>query len=161
MTITTDVGAAVAVAGGAETLWWTGCRATIRAAREDTAGELAVLEIEAPAGLEIPLHVHHREDETFVILEGGATFTVGEATVEARPGDVLFGPRGVPHRYTVGPAGIRMLFVFTPGGFEGFVRETGEPALALGPPDAFRVPDTFDAACAAYGVELLAAPAGA
>lgn len=45
-----------------------------------------------------PLHVHPY-DETFVVLVGRARFTVGEVTLEASAGEVVFGPAGVPHRF--------------------------------------------------------------
>jgi hypothetical protein len=40
----------------------------------------------------------------------------------------LFGPRNIPHRFTVGPDGCRMLFIMVPGGMEDLVRATSEPA---------------------------------
>ena len=43
----------------------------------------------------------------------------------------MFGPRDVPHRYTVRSANARMLMVFSPAGFEGFIRETSEPSDSL------------------------------
>ena len=74
------------------------------------------------------LHVHYREDEGFWILEGEVTFEVGEATIEASAGDYVFGPRNVPHRFTVGANGCRMLFILVPGGIEDVIRATSEPA---------------------------------
>ena len=40
----------------------------------------------------------HPYAEVFILLEGQATFTVGEETVEARGGQVLVAPAGVAHR---------------------------------------------------------------
>ena len=80
-----------------------------------------------PPGAQAPLHVHHREDEGFYVLEGSVTLHVGDETIEARAGDFAFGPRDVPHRYDVGPDGCRMLFICTPGGFER-PRPRDEPA---------------------------------
>jgi hypothetical protein len=62
------------------------------------------------------------------VLEGDVTLEVGEVTIEAHAGDFAFGPRGIPHRYTVGPDGCRMLFILTPGGFEGLIRDMSTPA---------------------------------
>jgi len=110
------------------------------------------------AGLAGPLHVHHREDEGFWLLEGDATFEVGSTTIEAHAGDYVFGPRDIPHRYTVGSAGCRMLFIFTPGDFEEMLVATSEPAgsRTLPPPsqeesDLARIA----AIVRAYGNELL------
>lgn len=133
----------MAVASGeGEARWWMGSLAVIKATAADTGGATTIVEITEPPNAEAPLHVHHREDEGFWILEGSATFEVGDTTVGAGPGDYLFGPRGIPHRYTTGPDGCRMLFVFTPGGFEELLRATSEPAQELTvPPPSDEEPD--------------------
>jgi quercetin dioxygenase-like cupin family protein len=118
----------------------------------------AIVEITNPPGFAGPLHVHHREDEAFWILDGDVTFEVGDFTIEARVGDYVFGPRGIPHRYTVGDAGARMLFIFTPGGFEEFIRATSEPAVSRTvPTPSAEAPDLERIAAIArtYGSELL------
>ncbi len=51
----------------------------------------------APGGA-APLHRHSYE-ELFIVHAGRGTYTVGEATVEAGPGDVVLIPSGVPHRF--------------------------------------------------------------
>ena len=49
------------------------------------------------------LHVHPY-DETFIIVAGRARFFVGDTTLEAVAGEVVFGPAGVPHRFeNLGP----------------------------------------------------------
>lgn len=59
----------------------------------------ATEEIGAGAGLHI-----HPYDEVFIVREGRALFTVGERTVEAVAGDIVFGPAGIPHRFSnLGP----------------------------------------------------------
>lgn len=139
--------------GEGEAIWWLGALATIKVATP----EMTVLEVLDPPGAEAPLHVHHREDEGFWILEGRATFEVGGQRIDAGPGDFLFGPRDVPHRYEAGPEGCRMLFIFTPGGFEGFVRATGTPALERELPPSDVEPD-FEAVMAnleRFGAEIL------
>ncbi len=120
-----------------EARWWLGALAVIKATAAETGGRLTVVDVTDPPGVEAPLHVHHREDEAFWILDGNVTFEVGGETIEAGVGDFVFGPRGVPHRYKVGDAGSRMLFILTPGGFEDLVRATSDPALGrtLPPPD--------------------------
>jgi len=119
-----------------EARWWFGALAIIRATAADTGGLMTIVEMTEPPGTEAPLHVHHREDEAFWILEGTVTIQVGDTVVECGPGDYAFGPRDIPHRYTVGPDGCRMLFICTPGGFENLVREMSVPAQSrtLPPP---------------------------
>jgi mannose-6-phosphate isomerase-like protein (cupin superfamily) len=138
--------------------WWFGSLAVIKASVADTGGQMAIIEITEPPGAEASLHVHHREDEGFWILEGSATFEVGDTTIEAEAGDYLFGPRDIPHRYTVGPAGCRMLFIMTPGGFEDLVIAMSEPAASRTlPPPSDEEPDweRVAAIAKAHGAELL------
>jgi mannose-6-phosphate isomerase-like protein (cupin superfamily) len=44
------------------------------------------------------LHRHPYE-ETFIIQEGEARFTVGEETIEARAGEIVIAPAGTPHEF--------------------------------------------------------------
>jgi quercetin dioxygenase-like cupin family protein len=142
-----------------EARWWFSGLAVIKATAADTGGLLSIVEMTEPPGAEAPLHVHHREDESFWILEGSATFYVGDVTVEGKPGDFLFGPRDVPHRYTAGSEGCRMLFIMTPGGFENLVIGMSQPAKSRTlPPPSDEEPDWehVAAVAAANGCELLA-----
>jgi quercetin dioxygenase-like cupin family protein len=142
-----------------EARWWFGSLAVIKATAADTGGRMTIVEVTEPAGAEAPLHVHHKEDEGFWILEGDVTFEVGGATIEAHSGDYAFGPRDIPHRYTVGDAGCRMLFILTPGGFENLVIAMSEPAGSRTlPPPPEEEPDweRIAAIAEANQVELLA-----
>jgi quercetin dioxygenase-like cupin family protein len=123
-------------AGEGEARWWFGALAEFKATAADTGGQMTIVEVTEPPGSEAPLHVHHRDDEGFWILEGDVTLEVGDTTIEASAGDYAFGPRGIPHRYTVGDRGCRMLFILVPGGIEDVIRVTSEPALSrtLPPP---------------------------
>jgi quercetin dioxygenase-like cupin family protein len=111
-----------------EARWWFGSLAVIKARAADTGGQMTIVEVTEHPGVEAPLHVHYRDDEGFWILEGDVTFEVGGTTIEARAGDYVFGPRNIPHRFTVGDQGCRMLFILTPGGIEDVIRATSEPA---------------------------------
>ena len=75
-----------------------------------------------------PLHVHSVESESFYILEGMLTFTIGETTLQANPGDLVQGVPGVPHAFrneTSTPA--RMICTSIPGGrHAAFFRDIGE-----------------------------------
>jgi quercetin dioxygenase-like cupin family protein len=124
-----------------EAYWFFGNLAVIKTTADDTAGQLTIVEITAPPGLEVPLHVHRRDDEGFWILEGNVTFEVGGNVIEAHAGDYLFGPRDIPHRYTVGNDGCRMLFITVPGGLEDLIRDTSEPAPSRSLPPPPERPD--------------------
>ena len=43
---------------------------------------------------------YHPYDEIFLVLEGRATFTVGESTLEVEAGNVVIGPANVPHKFS-------------------------------------------------------------
>ncbi len=142
----------------ADARWWFGSLAIIKATATSTGGQFTIIDITEAPGAEAPLHVHHHEDEAFWILEGDVTFDVGGTILEARVGDCLFAPRGIPHRYSVGPSGCRMLFIFTPGGFEDLLRATSEPAGDLSvPPPPTEMPDMarISAIICQHGSELL------
>jgi quercetin dioxygenase-like cupin family protein len=151
---------ALAVANGTgEARWWFGSLAEIKATAADTGGLCTIVEVTCGPGYQAPLHVHHREDEGFWILDGNVTFEVGATTFEAATGDYAFGPRGISHRYTVGERGARLLFILTPGGLEDLIRATSVPAetrsvpIHEGPPPDM---DRVKAIVATYGCELLA-----
>jgi mannose-6-phosphate isomerase-like protein (cupin superfamily) len=152
--------------GEGEALWWMGGLATIKATKEQTGGRYTLVEILVP---EFPmeeslLHVHHFEDEGFYILEGEMTFYVGDQTIKARPGSFLFGPKDVPHAFSVDSGPARLLFVLSPAGMEGCIREMGEPARELSiPPPQEEPPDEAEmgrlmAIADRYGAEMLGPP---
>lgn len=140
-----------------EARWWLGSLATILATSKNTGGQFCLIDVQENEG-ETPLHVHHNEDETFIVLAGDIEFEVGGNVISAQPGAVLFGPRGVPHRYTVRRGPARMMFLLTPAGFEGLVRATSEPAPERRiPSEGEGLPDfeTFPATAQRFGCELL------
>ncbi|AXC48641.1 cupin domain-containing protein [Paracoccus suum] len=55
------------------------------------------------------LHVHPY-DETFVVIAGHARFHVGETTIDAAAGEVVFGPAAIPHRFeNLGPGRLQTI----------------------------------------------------
>lgn len=54
----------------------------------------------------------HQYDEIFLILEGQATFTVGESTLEVAAGNIVIGPAGVPHKFSnAGEGNLRIVTI--------------------------------------------------
>ena len=130
-----------------EARWWFGALAEIKATAADTGGQMTIVEVTEHPGAEAPLHVHRRDDEGFWVLEGDVTFEVGDTTIEASAGDFVFGPRDIPHRFTVGDQGCRMLFILVPGGIEDVIRATSEPAPSRTlppPPEAEPTPEEIE-----------------
>jgi quercetin dioxygenase-like cupin family protein len=58
---------------------------------------VSIIVVDAPPGSGPRLHRHPYE-ETFIVQEGQARFTVGEEEIEARAGQILVVPAGTPHR---------------------------------------------------------------
>jgi quercetin dioxygenase-like cupin family protein len=116
--------------------WWGGGLATIKVTGKETGDLYSLVEVLEPQGAKAPLHLHHFEDEAFYVLEGEMTFYVGEETIKASAGSFVFGPKGVPHAYTVDSGPARLLFILSPPGFEGFIEAISKPAKArtLPPP---------------------------
>ena len=54
--------------------------------------------VDGPPGGGAALHTHPYE-EVFVTLEGEATFTVGDDTIEVSAGQIVVVPAGVPHKF--------------------------------------------------------------
>ena len=121
---------AVCAAGEGEALWVFGILATIKAGTEATAGRVAVIEHLASRGSGSPLHVHRNEDEWFYIIEGELAVWVGGQVVTAAAGSFIFGPRDIPHTFTVTSGQGRFLLVTQPAGFENFMRDLAEPCPA-------------------------------
>ena len=121
----------------------------IRASAESTGGAFSIIEEIAP--LDTPLHVHQHHDELFYVLEGEHVFTVGGTEFAAGPGDLVFGPRGVPHaQRRVIPRTGRILAMFSPAGFEGFFRDLAGAARN----DQLQ-PENLNRIAVAYGLSWL------
>jgi quercetin dioxygenase-like cupin family protein len=70
-----------------------------------------------PPGTLVPLHVHPGQDEFIYMLEGTFDLQLGEEKVQARAGDLVRMPRGIPHSYAnCGAMPARALFWVTPAG---------------------------------------------
>jgi quercetin dioxygenase-like cupin family protein len=129
----------------APAFWTLGELLTLIATAEQTGGAFSLVEELLPRGAEPPPHVHHREDESFFVLDGALTVRVGDAVFPGEPGSFVFCPRDVPHLLTVRSDTVRMLTLCTPGGLESFFVQLGRPAadrtLPVGEPgpDAERV----------------------
>ena len=54
--------------------------------------------VDSPPGGGAVLHTHPYE-EIFVMLEGEATFTVGDDTIVVGAGQIVVAPAGVPHKF--------------------------------------------------------------
>ncbi len=108
----------------------------LRARTADTGGMYTLVESSRMNVGDGPgLHLHTREDETFVVLEGLYRFFVGADELIGDHGAVVFCPRNMPHRFEVVSPGSRLLHLFTPGGIDDYFRRNAG-ALETGRLDA-------------------------
>ena len=122
----------------------------IRASAESTGGSMAVIE-EVPPLVDTPAHMHSREDELFLSLEGEHLIELGGEEHRIGPGESVFARRGVPHSQRRAlPGEGRLLVVLSPAGLEGFFRElaAADAAGTLGP-------EAYAEASERYGITWL------
>lgn len=149
-------------AGEGEPRLWAGTLVTPKLEGKDTENRYAVVETIDHPDTVVPLHVHHREDEAFWVLEGRMKIRIGSQIFEVEPGGFAFGPRGVPHGWAVvSREPLRLLIALAPAGFEEFVRETSQPTDARNAPERFGSPEDVEElarAARAYGIDMLGSP---
>ncbi|HVL94550.1 MAG TPA: quercetin 2,3-dioxygenase [Solirubrobacteraceae bacterium] len=115
--------------GDGERIWITGDTMTFKATAESTGGSLMLLENLTTPGGGPPPHIHDTEDEFWYVLEGTFEVTIDGEVHRLGAGGFAFAPAGCVHNFrNVGPTHARVLVGFTPGGIEGFFRESGRPA---------------------------------
>ena len=146
-------------AGQGERIWIVADTMTLKATGEATDGGLVLLEnLTAPGGGPPP-HVHTREDEFFYVLDGRFEIRIGDDLHQLGPGGFAYVPRGTVHNFrNTADTPSRILVGFTPGGIEGFFRQSGRPAAGDGPAPAVddaEIERTL-AAAKRYGLEAVA-----
>jgi mannose-6-phosphate isomerase-like protein (cupin superfamily) len=120
-----------------------------------TLNTIFAFEAYEPPGGGPPLHIHHREEEFFYVLEGEITFYVGGQVIKAGVGQTAFIPRGVPHCFkNCSDAPARVLVLFTPGAIEGFF-EFGSPLPDGGVPPEEMILERLGCLAPQFGLEVL------
>lgn len=127
------------------------------------ADGICVIEHWMPFGDAPPLHVHHREDEVFHIIEGEIRFRVGDRELVARGGETVLAPKGIPHAYRVESAlGARCLTITRGADFETMVKTASRPAAHPDlPAAAAPTPEVIEMLvriCADNQIEILGPP---
>jgi quercetin dioxygenase-like cupin family protein len=127
----------------------------IVATRAQTDNAVFAFEATEPPGGGPPLHIHTREEEFFVVLEGDITFWLNGQVVTRSAGGTAFVPRGMPHCFkNCSDTPARVLVLFSPGSIERFF-EYGEPLTdGSAPSDAILIGRAY-ALAPAYGIEML------
>ena len=145
--------------GEGRSLWVLGELVTCKTTSEQTGGAFSLFEVTTQPGAGPPLHVQHREDESFYVLQGEFKFMVEDRTISAGAGSLIYVPKGTLHAHeNVGEGVGRMLESQTPGGLcEHFFEEAGKavddetgPLVFEDQPDAGRIVKL----AAEYGIEI-------
>lgn len=124
---------------------------TIFVTGEDTDGAYTIVQSVSPPQGGPPLHVHHREDEAFYVLEGEFEIQCGENNIRAVPGSFVFAPREIPHSFrNINSGSSKVLIIASPAGIEKFFEELSELA-SQGPPDIEKVKEIAQR----YEIELM------
>ena len=105
------------------------------AGSEETDGTFSLGEFSGGEGPWTIPHVHQKGEESFYVLEGQFTFTIGGDEVEAQPGSFILVSRGTRHLMRAAAGGGRFLTLWTPGGPEAMFVELSRLA-----PDSLRDP---------------------
>jgi quercetin dioxygenase-like cupin family protein len=120
----------VVAPGEGKTVMLFGVRFGYKVVSEDSAGRLAVLEVEIPARTLVKPHSHAREDEFSLVLSGTVGVRTGDRVQQAGPGSYLVKPRGVPHAmWNATGAPAKVAEILCPAGLEGYF-EALAPILA-------------------------------
>jgi quercetin dioxygenase-like cupin family protein len=117
----------------------------LAAGTQTTDQKFTLVEFAGGEGVWTVPHLHRGMEESFFVLDGEFTFTVGEEKIPAGPGSYILVPRGTPHVMEAGTAGGRFLTLMVPGGLEEMFLE-----LATLPPDSMRDPAARAAVSARY-----------
>ena len=121
---------------------------------QHTGGNLALGLCTTEPGNGPPPHVHHKEDELFIIVEGTMSFWTNNQWRDVGPGGVVFLPRDVPHTFkNRSGSTVRMWVLTAPSGFEVFFSRCAEICAAGGAngPDMAQIMQI----AAEHGIEFL------
>ena len=121
-----------------ETHEWLGVIYRTILTRDASGNAMSITDSTSPPGSGPPRHIHHREDEVFVILTGECDFIVGDERFRRGDGETAFIPRGTEHTFkVVSSQPCRHFVILTPAGFEGFFAEMAQAG--------YRIPEDMEA----------------
>lgn len=109
----------------------------VKLSGDETNGNLVVGLGSTPPGHGPPPHIHRREDELFIVIEGSFRFFGANGWSEPiGPGGIAYTPRGVLHTFqNAGSEVGRQWVLATPSGFERFFGQCAEVFALGGAPD--------------------------
>jgi quercetin dioxygenase-like cupin family protein len=131
-----------------------GSAACFKLEGEHTGGKLCLALAETPPNAGPPLHLHNRDDELFIVVQGELEVTADGETKRAPAGSVVFLPRGTKHTFRNSGTTLSKHWVLVaPSGFEQFYARSAD-VFSAGPPN----PQALRDIAAEYGYEILGVP---
>jgi mannose-6-phosphate isomerase-like protein (cupin superfamily) len=107
---------------------------------EQTGGAFTLGLTTVPVGNGPPPHVHERDDEVFIIVEGRYRIYLDGTWTDVAPGAVVYLPRGSEHTFqAIGDVPGKHWVLTTPSGFDQFFAKAAEVFAVPGPPDFAKV----------------------
>lgn len=91
----------------------------------ETGGTFSLVEERAVLGAMTPRHVHTREAETFIVLDGALEAWSEDGSVLVEAGSAIHLPPGREHAFRIASASARFYTLITPSGFESFFVDSG------------------------------------
>lgn len=129
------------------------------ATSEDTDGKYAMWEAIVPPGGGPPPHVHSREEEGFLVLEGEITFQVGDKRIVAKAGTFANMPVGTVHSFkNESDQTAKMIITVAPAGLEQMFFEVSLPleqGATVAPKPSPEDIEKLLSAAPKYGIEIL------
>ena len=147
--------------GEGSAYWMLGGLYETKLSADETGGAATLMEFTVPVGMGPPPHIHE-QDEVVYILEGTATYHIGDQTTEVGPGSTVYLPKGTVETFEP-KTELRTLNLYLPGGIDRFFAEAGEPAQSREVPPPASAPPDFEKLAAIgkrYGLELMGPPPG-
>src|ERR1700733_15042119 len=84
-----------------ELAWINGSSLKILVDSAASGGQGLIMRSDTGQGNGVPVHVHQREDEIFLLLAGTLTVWAGDQRRDLAAGSVAVLPKGIPHTYFV------------------------------------------------------------
>jgi len=146
-----------------ELFWFLNNLLAIPVSSRQGEDRLSVVEQWAAHGDSPPLHVHHTEDEVFVVLKGRLRIFVDGKDHYLDAGGTAMAPKGRPHSFRVESAeGAHFLAITSGGDFEGMVRKVARKAAAATLPEPMEPTEEMKAElariCAEHRIEIVGPP---
>ena len=100
-----------------------GERFKVQTSSAETDGAYLILEVRADPRIGVPLHVHDREEEHFIVVEGTLQLAVDGWTQDFPAGTSVTVRKGMAHAWcNLTESPVHFIAVFTPGHIEGLFR---------------------------------------